>query len=102
MSSKHASGNKAWGISDRSGQRYRLNEMKKEWNGSLVGPDEFEIKHPQLYPPRVTPDPQALANPRPDTAEELKVYVGIPLPDNHRLERIRAVGAVGQVTVSTP
>ena len=37
-----ASGKKAWGISDRSGRRYRLREMKREWNGLLVGPDEFE------------------------------------------------------------
>jgi hypothetical protein len=62
----YAKGEKAWGISDRSGRRYRLREMRKEWNGSLVGPDEFEIKHPQLKPPRAYPDPQALRNPRPD------------------------------------
>lgn len=64
-----ASGKKAWGISDRSGKRYRLSEMKKEWNGLLVGPDEWEEKHPQLFPPRVGPDPQALQNPRPDRVE---------------------------------
>lgn len=64
-----ASGKKAWGISDRSGKRYRLSEMKKEWNGLLVGPDEWEEKHPQLFPPRVGPDPQALRNPRPDRTE---------------------------------
>jgi len=64
-----ASGKKAWGISDRSGKRYRLREMKKEWNGLLVGPDEWEEKHPQLFPPRIGPDPQALLNPRPDRTE---------------------------------
>jgi len=61
-----ASGNKAYGISDRSGFRYRLREMKKEWTGALVGPDEFEPKHPQLLPLRISPDPQALRNPRPE------------------------------------
>jgi len=61
-----ASGKNAWGISDRSGRRYRLREMKKEWTGALVGPDEYEPKHPQLYPPKVGPDPQALQNPRPE------------------------------------
>ena len=69
-----ASGKKAWGISDRSGKRYRLSEMKKEWNGLLVGPDEWEEKHPQLFPPRVGPDPQALKDARPDR-EEPKVEV---------------------------
>ena len=44
----YASGKRAYGISDRSGRRYRLRDMRKEWTGSLVGPDEFEAKHPQL------------------------------------------------------
>ena len=48
----YASGRNAYGISDRSGRRYRLREMKTEWTGAKVGPDEFEPKHPQLFPPR--------------------------------------------------
>ncbi len=96
---RFASGKNAWGISDRSGFRYRLREMRKEWNGLVVGPDEFEPKHPQLDPPKVTSDPQALRNPRPDRAETLKVFlytdlVGLPI------EGPRAVGRVGTVTVS--
>jgi hypothetical protein len=47
---RYATGKKAWGFSDRSGFRYRLLEMKTEWNGLKVGPDEYEIKHPQLKP----------------------------------------------------
>ena len=31
-----------FGISDRSGFRYRLKDMRKEWNGLLVGRDEWE------------------------------------------------------------
>jgi hypothetical protein len=50
----YASGKKAWGISDRSGFRYRLRDMRKEWTGQLVGPDEYDPKHPQLFPPRLT------------------------------------------------
>ena len=37
---KFAVGKNAYGISDRSGFRYKLNEMKREWNGFLVGKDE--------------------------------------------------------------
>ena len=48
---RYASGSKAYGISDRSGRRYRLQSMRKEWNGLVVGPDEYEEKHPQLTPP---------------------------------------------------
>ena len=47
---RYASGRYAWGYSDRSGFRYRLREMRKEWNGLKVGPDEYEAKHPQLEP----------------------------------------------------
>ena len=97
--SRYASGNKAYGISDRSGFRYRLREMKKEWNGLLVGPDEYEPKHPQLEAPRAGPDPQALRNPRPDRTEPLSVYLGtdvVGLP----IEMPRAIGKAGTVTVT--
>ncbi len=62
----YASGKNAYGISDRSGRRYRLRDMKVEWTGAKVGPDEFDPKHPQLFPPKAAPDPQALRNPRPE------------------------------------
>jgi len=75
--------------------------MKKEWTGALVGKDEFEPKHPQLYPPRVGPDPQALRNPRPDQAEALQVYVAVPTVEDPSLQRPRMLGAAGQVTVVT-
>ena len=105
-----ASGKKAFGISDRSGFRYRLRDMKKEWNGLLVGPDEFEAKHPQLFPPRIGPDPQALRNPRPDTgldAQRAFQYGFNPVgfrdipgitPDN----ALVATGGVGTVEIFFP
>ena len=98
---RYARGDNAYGISDRSGFRYRLRDMRKEWNELLVGPDEFEPKHPQLEPNHVKADPQALYNPRPDQPEGLQVYVGVPTVEAPRLERPRAVGRVGQVTVTT-
>ena len=75
--------------------------MKREWTGALVGPDEYEEKHPQLYPPRPGPDPQALRDPRPDQAEALQVYVDVPTVEAPSLERVRMVGKAGQVTVVT-
>ena len=97
----YASGKHAFGISDRSGFRFRLRDMKREWTGALVGPDEFEPKHPQLEPIRVGPDPQALYNPRPDKSEALQVYVDVPTVEAPKLERVRAIGQVGSVTVTT-
>tara|TARA_R100000329_G_C7549169_1_gene194021 strand:- start:252 stop:572 length:321 start_codon:yes stop_codon:yes gene_type:complete len=72
---RFAAGKDAYGISDRSGFRYRLREMRKEWNGSLVGPDEYEPKHPQLEPIRAIPDAEAIRNPRPDTNDDNNPFI---------------------------
>ena len=66
---RYAGGKYALGISDRSGRAYPLPDMLKEWNGLLVGQDEFEVKQPQLYPRRNIIDPQALRISRPDRTE---------------------------------
>jgi len=70
---RYASGKKAWGYSDRSGFRYRLRDMIKEWNGLKVGIDEYEPKHPQLEPNHPGPDPTALYQPRSDSRSEVTV-----------------------------
>ena len=70
---RYASGKKAWGYSDRSGFRYRMRDMIKEWNGLKVGRDEYEAKHPQLEPNYPGPDPTALYEPRPDRRTEVTV-----------------------------
>lgn len=64
-----ASGKKAYFISDRSGIRYPYRDMKIEWTGAAVGPDEFEPKHPQLEPRKKTSDFEALRNSRTDRTE---------------------------------
>ena len=107
--SKYASDRWAYGISDRSGFRYRLKDMRKEWTGLLVGKDEWESKQPQLEPIKTRPDPQALRNPRPEQnlAEQRTLQYGfnpvgfldIPgiTPDNNLV----STGSVGEVTVTT-
>ena len=66
---KYAAGKYAYGISDRSGFRYKLSDMIKEWNGFMVGKDEYEPKHPQLQPHRQSTDAEAIRNARPDRIE---------------------------------
>ena len=66
---RYASEKHALGISDRSGAAYKLRTMKKEWNGFLVGNDEWESKQPQLDVPKFMADPQALRDARPDRTE---------------------------------
>ena len=72
-----ASNKKAYGICDITGFRYRLKDMRKTWNGLLVGPDQWSPKEPQLSPTPVPKDPQALRDPRPDPSsdgEDLKLF----------------------------
>ena len=104
----YASGSKAWGISDRSGRRYRLRDMKVEWTGAKVGPDEFDPKQPQLFPPKAYPDPQALRNPRPEQNLEQQRNiqygfnpVGMRNDFNLTPNNLVSTGSVGSVTVVT-
>lgn len=96
--SRFATGKDSYAISDRSGMRYRYRDMRREWNGLLVGRDEYEPKHPQLEPVQKVVDAQALKNARPDRVEPLTVPVGGGgFPD--RGVDSRMIGVVGTVTV---
>ena len=108
--SKFASGKNAKAISDRSGFQYPYRLMRREWNGLLVGPDEFEPKHPQLGPFRKVSDPQALVDSRPEQDLEsqrstqygfnpvgFKTLAGLAEDNN-----LVATGQVGTVTLFFP
>ncbi len=99
--SAFSTGKNAYGISDRSGFRYRLNVMRKEWTGMLVGPDEYEPKHPQLEPIRKVVDPQALKDARPDRIEPTTVCVGVPLVEGPAFRPLQSISQIGEVTVVT-
>ena len=72
---RYASGKNAYFISDRSGFRYAYKDMRREWNGAIVGPDEYEPKHPQLGPFRSVNDAQALKDARPDVPEVFTISI---------------------------
>jgi len=117
--SKFATGRNSYAISDRSGFRYRYRDMRKEWNGLLVGKDEFELKQPQLGPFRKVSDPEALKDARPESPDTNTpfmvittngiIYLGngnwatsgtSELPSE--IKNTAALdGAIGQVTVIT-
>jgi len=99
-----ASGKYAYGLSDRSGFRYRLKDMRKEWTGLLVGKDEYEEKHPQLTPPKVSTDPEAIRNARPDNDDDFTVFTiytntGLGIIGS-KLNTFEATSSLGSVTVS--
>ena len=106
--SKYASGKRAFGISDRSGFRYRYKDLRREWNGAIVGPDEFETKHPQLFPRRKIFDAQALRDARPEVNLEAERNVnwgwnpvGTPSQLYFPSSNTQAQTSVGEVTVTT-
>jgi Tfp pilus assembly protein PilP len=99
---KYAAGKYAYGISDRSGFRYRLKDMRREWTGFLVGKDEWEPKHPQLEPKRHPTDAEALRDPRPDTNNIMSATITFPTFDLTTLKYIptvKATSSVGTVTL---
>jgi len=99
-----ASGKYAYRISDRSGFRYRIKDTRKEWNGSVVGKDEYEPKHPQLEPLRTQADAEAIRDARPDVEDDGKkfiVYTNTGLGNlGSLLTTFSATASVGTVTVS--
>ena len=102
---RYTTGKRAWGYSDRSGFRYRLREMRTEWNGLKVGPDEYEAKHPQLEPNYPGPDPTALYQPRPNQDTDLVAFIVYTNTGDgiigKKLTNFTATTSLGTVTVST-
>ncbi len=82
---KFATGKNSYAISDRSGFRYRYKDMRREWNGLLVGKDEWEPKQPQLGPFSKVVDTQALQDARPERVEPaVEIILGInPFTSNN-------------------
>lgn len=100
--SKFAAGKHAYGISDRSGFRYRLKDMRIEWNGFLVGKDEYEAKHPQLEPKRRPTDAESLRNPRPENYI-ISATVSFPVFNTQNLTYTpspKMLGLAGTVTAT--
>lgn len=100
-----ATGKHAYGICDITGFRYKLKEMKKTWDGLLVGPDQWSPKHPQLMPRPAPVDPQAIKNARPEKQDDnnsFVVYTNVGAGKLGKLLDTFSVSAeVGEVTVTT-
>ena len=84
--------------------------MRKEWNGLLVGKDEYEEKHPQLEPFGKVADPEAIKNARPETdlANQRTFQYGFnpvgfkTVPGIVEENDLVATGQVGTVTLFFP
>tara|TARA_Y100001973_G_C5197670_1_gene335441 strand:+ start:1296 stop:1976 length:681 start_codon:yes stop_codon:yes gene_type:complete len=119
----YAKGRRSLAISDRSGFRVPYQNLRTEWNGLRVSPDDYDPKHPQLTPPKNITDATALYDPRPDNdPENVSFYVNynwfgfqnVPLSadgfsqpsmdsrDYEQPNRLNAKGSVGFVTIEMP
>ena len=100
-----ASGKNSYGICDISGFRYKLRVMRKTWDGLLVGPDQWDAKHPQLQPKPTAVDPQAVKDPRPDIADDNSTFLVYTNVGDGKLGSVLTTFAVstsvGEVTVTT-
>ena len=97
---KFATGKNAYFISDRSGFRYKYKDMRKEWNGSIVGKDEYEPKHEQLGPFTQITEGIALRDARPDRNEPMSIFVGVRTVEQPNPNNMRMLGKIGTVTVA--
>ena len=108
--SKYAKGKFAFGFCDRTGFRYRLKDLKDEYNagvrtGLKVGKDVFDKDHPQnslgSFPIH---DPQALQNSRPTGGESGRsVFSFNPVGDGNGFPNpnsMKVSSNVGTVTVT--
>lgn len=99
----YASGKRAYGICDRSGFRYKLEDLvyevkHGERNGLRVGYDMVDPDHPQNFLGRVsTADPQSLLAPRPDVDPGRGLFGWNPVGNPAQ----SMVGSVGKLTVTT-
>jgi hypothetical protein len=97
----YASGKHAYGICDRTGARYPLNELVWEFQdghrtGFRVGRDVVDPDQPQNFLGRIrVVDPQSLLDPRPDYAPGRGLWGWNPVGNS----LIYLEGQVGTVTV---
>ena len=64
-----ASNKNAYGICDLTGFRYRHKDLRKTWDGLLVGKDQWDAKHPQLMPKPSPVDPEAIKDARMESSD---------------------------------
>ena len=65
-----ARGKRSYFICQQSGFKLPYRLAKKQWNGLIVGPADFDTKHPQLTPPKITADGKPLPLASPDVDDD--------------------------------
>jgi hypothetical protein len=111
----YATGKFAVAICDYCGFQYPYQELRKNWKGFMVCPEDYEPKSPQIEPLNYRGDAVALRDPRKDRTEPVVVFLGLPgdsgfqsigsASDTVNMQPfptqnpVEGVGAVGVVTI---
>jgi len=100
-----ASNKNAYGICDLTGFRYKHRDLRKTWDGLLVGKDQWDAKHPQLMPKPSPTDPEAIRNARVesrDTNNFFTLYTNVGDGKlGTSLTSFELTASIGTVTVTT-
>ena len=100
-----ASNKNAYGICDLTGFRYKHKDMRKTWDGLLVGKDQWDAKHPQLMPKPSPTDPEAIRDARvesSDTNNFFTLYTNVGDGKlGTSLTSFELTASIGTVTVTT-
>ena len=102
-----ATGKYAFGICDRTGFRYPINDLVYEFDngkrtGLRVGRDVADRDHPQNFIGRIkTDDPQSLRDARPDRIEPLELQVGVARFDDFDAKISPIFAQDGTVSLTT-
>ena len=93
---RFASNKRAFGYSERSGFKYKLSDMRKEWNGLTVGYDEYDSMIPETvtrsrtktatYPTEIEHTAMLASGPGPDIEYIAGCSITISLFDNSAFE----------------
>lgn len=68
-----------WGICDRCGFKFRLNELRKEWSGLMVCDADFDPLPDTMKPLRSGPEGLARPDARPEPTD---TFVGTVRPED--------------------
>lgn len=60
----------SYGCCDRCGFQFRLKELRREWTGLYVCPDDYDPRPREHTPPNVKPEGVPLPNARPDNQQD--------------------------------
>lgn len=60
-----------WGCCDRCDFKHRLADLRTEWTGLKVCAECFDVRPPDLSPPRIVPEGLPVRGSRPDQGDIL-------------------------------